>query len=129
MTRGSASMAAAHLACGMWLAHAAVVSAQHRAWPAAALMATAALVAATAAIREAAAARPVVVVTLPAEDRAALGLADPGRRTRRRLLRRGVRQPRHPPPLHLHREARRMTPAEELRATLIANALTAPAAA
>ncbi|MFD6240597.1 hypothetical protein ACFWFV_13900 [Streptomyces diastaticus] len=77
MTRGSASLAAAHLASGMWLAHAAVVSAQHRAWPAAALMATAALVAATAAIREAVAARPVVVVALPAEDRAAIHLADP----------------------------------------------------
>ncbi|MEW1895951.1 hypothetical protein [Streptomyces albidoflavus] len=77
MTRGSASLAVAHLACGMWLAHAATVSAQHRAWPAAVLMATAALVAATAAVREALAARPVVVVTLPAEDRAALGLADP----------------------------------------------------
>mgnify|MGYP001018321358 CR=1 FL=1 len=50
MTRGSASMAAAHLASGMWLAHAATASAQHRAWPAAALMATAALVAATATI-------------------------------------------------------------------------------
>ncbi|WP_230536437.1 hypothetical protein [Streptomyces sp. OUCMDZ-3434] len=70
-------MAAAHLACGMWLAHAAVASAQHRAWPAAALMATAALVAATATIREALAARPVVVVALPAEDRAAIHLADP----------------------------------------------------
>ncbi|MFF5615408.1 hypothetical protein ACFY7B_21045 [Streptomyces albidoflavus] len=77
MTRGSASMAAAHLACGMWLAHAAVASAQHRAWPAAALMATAALVAATATIREAAAARPVVVVALAAEDQAAIHLADP----------------------------------------------------
>ncbi|KUL59648.1 hypothetical protein ACFUAH_17040 [Streptomyces albidoflavus] len=76
MTRGSASMAVAHLVCGMWLAHAAVVSAQHRAWPAAALMATAALVAATAAIREALAARPVVVVALPAEDRAALAVDD-----------------------------------------------------
>ncbi|RZE73288.1 hypothetical protein [Streptomyces albidoflavus] len=65
-------MAAAHLACGMWLAHAATVSAQHRAWPA-----TAALVAATATIREALAARPVVVVALPAEDRAAIHLADP----------------------------------------------------
>ncbi|MFE9199943.1 hypothetical protein ACFYMH_28375 [Streptomyces albidoflavus] len=74
MTRGSASMAAAHLACGMWLAHAAVASAQNRAWPAAALMATAALVAATATIREAAAAQPVVVVALPAEDQAALDL-------------------------------------------------------
>ncbi|MGW4920495.1 hypothetical protein ACWEPO_29895 [Streptomyces albidoflavus] len=77
MTRGSASLAVAHLASGMWLAHAAVVSVQHRAWPAAALMATAALVAATAAVREALAARPVVVVTLPAEDRAAIHLADP----------------------------------------------------
>ncbi|MGW9617238.1 hypothetical protein ACWGUP_17625 [Streptomyces diastaticus] len=76
MTRGSASMAAAHLACGMWLAHAATVSAQHRAWPAAALMATAALVAATAAIREASAARPVVVVALPADDQAALAVDD-----------------------------------------------------
>ncbi|MGW4181282.1 hypothetical protein ACWEK2_03915 [Streptomyces albidoflavus] len=69
-------MAAAHLACGMWLAHAATLSAQHRAWPAAALMATAALVAATAAIREAAAARPVVVVALPADDQVALAVAD-----------------------------------------------------
>ena len=77
MTRGSASMAAAHLASGMWLAHAATASAQHRAWPAAALMATAALVAATAAIREAAAARPVVVVAPAAEDQAAIRLADP----------------------------------------------------
>ncbi len=76
MTRGSASMTVAHLACGMWLAHAATVSAQHRAWPAAALMATAALVAATAAVREAAAARPVVVVALPAEDQAALAVDD-----------------------------------------------------
>ncbi|MFP3116348.1 hypothetical protein [Streptomyces sp. Iso 434] len=76
MTRGSAAMAAAHLACGMWLAHAAVVSAQHRAWPAAALMATAALVAATAAIREAVAARPVVVVALPADDQVALAVDD-----------------------------------------------------
>ncbi|HBF84204.1 MAG TPA: hypothetical protein DD420_31030 [Streptomyces sp.] len=70
-------MAAAHLASGMWLAHAATASAQHRAWPAAALMATAALVAATAAIREALAARPVVVVALPVEDQAAIHLADP----------------------------------------------------
>ncbi|MFD5027036.1 hypothetical protein [Streptomyces sp. NPDC058373] len=69
-------MAAAHLACGMWLAHAAVASAQHRAWPAAALMATAALVAATAAVREAVAARPVVVVTLPADDHLALAVDD-----------------------------------------------------
>ncbi|NUW06260.1 hypothetical protein G6W47_04870 [Streptomyces sp. CAI-21] len=76
MTRGSASMTVAHLACGMWLAHAAIVSAQHRAWPAAALMATAALVAATAAIREALATRPVVVVTLPAEDQHALAVDD-----------------------------------------------------
>ncbi|MFE6716811.1 hypothetical protein ACFVDU_04385 [Streptomyces albidoflavus] len=76
MTRGSASLAAAHFACGMWLAHAAVASAHHRAWPAAALMATAALVAATAAIREALAARPVVVVALPADDRAALAVDD-----------------------------------------------------
>ncbi|MCM3822282.1 hypothetical protein ACP4TB_28860 [Streptomyces sp. DR3-1] len=76
MTRGSASMAAAHLACGMWLAHAATLSAQHRAWPAAALMATAALAAATAAIREALAARPVVVVALPADDQVALAVDD-----------------------------------------------------
>ena len=76
MTRGSASLAAAHLACGMWLAHAATVSAQHRAWPAAALMATAALVAATAVVREALAARPVVVVALPADDQAALSVDD-----------------------------------------------------
>ncbi|MFA4975654.1 MAG: hypothetical protein WC577_03145 [Candidatus Paceibacterota bacterium] len=76
MTRGSASLAAAHLVSGMWLAHAAVVSAQHRAWPAAALMATAALAAATATIREALAARPVVVVALPAEDQAALAVDD-----------------------------------------------------
>ncbi|MFJ3563269.1 hypothetical protein [Streptomyces diastaticus] len=76
MTRGSASLAAAHLASGMWLAHAAVVSAQHRAWPAAALMATAALAAATAAIREALAARPVVVVTLPADDQHTLAVDD-----------------------------------------------------
>ncbi|WP_275657385.1 hypothetical protein [Streptomyces sp. CBG31] len=76
MTRGSAAMAAAHLACGMWLAHAATVSAQHRAWPAAALMATAALIAATAAVREALAARPVVVVALPAEDQVALAVDD-----------------------------------------------------
>ena len=76
MTRGSASLAAAHLACGMWLAHAATVSAQHRAWPAAALMATAALVAATATIREALAARPLVVVAVPAEDQLALAVDD-----------------------------------------------------
>ncbi|MEU2313114.1 hypothetical protein [Streptomyces albidoflavus] len=76
MTRGSASMAAAHLVSSMWLAHAAIVSAQHRAWPAAALMATAALVAATAAIREALAARPVLVVALPAEDQHALAVDD-----------------------------------------------------
>ncbi|MFJ4488273.1 hypothetical protein [Streptomyces diastaticus] len=76
MTRGSASLAVAHFACGMWLAHAAVVSAQHRAWPAAALMAAAVLVAATAAIREASAARPVVVVALPADDQAALAVDD-----------------------------------------------------
>ncbi|MFD6782281.1 hypothetical protein [Streptomyces diastaticus] len=69
-------MAVAHLACGMWLAHAAAVSAQHRAWPAAALMATAALAAATATIREALAARPVVVVTLPADDQHALAVDD-----------------------------------------------------
>ncbi|MEV4909222.1 hypothetical protein AB0N46_31815 [Streptomyces albidoflavus] len=76
MTRGSASLAAAHLVSGMWLAHAATVSAQHRAWPAAALMAAAALVAATAAVREALAARPVVVVALPAEDQVALAVDD-----------------------------------------------------
>ncbi|MFE1125869.1 hypothetical protein ACFW6R_04385 [Streptomyces albidoflavus] len=69
-------MAAANLACGMWLAHAATVSAQHRAWPAAALMAYAALIAATAAVREALAVRPVVVVALPAEDQAALAVDD-----------------------------------------------------
>ncbi|WP_129850794.1 hypothetical protein [Streptomyces sp. SCA2-2] len=69
-------MAAAHLASGMWLAHAATVSAQHRAWPAAALMATAVLIAATAAIREALAARPVLVVALPAEDQHALAVDD-----------------------------------------------------
>ncbi|MFE3049576.1 hypothetical protein ACFXIY_21290 [Streptomyces albidoflavus] len=69
-------MAVAHLACGMWLAHAAAVSAQNRAWPAAALMATAALVAATATIREAAAARSVVVVALAAEDQLALAVDD-----------------------------------------------------
>ncbi|MFD5184063.1 hypothetical protein ACFWMQ_15905 [Streptomyces sp. NPDC058372] len=74
MTRSSASLAVAYSLCGMWLAHAAAASAQHRAWPATALMAAAAVAMATAAAREALGARPVVVVALPADDQAALDI-------------------------------------------------------